>query len=495
MFLKFSLSKKIIIKIAISLILLLILAAIYFASLSYFHQQILMKQKIAIINLSDYNKAAASTDKDTKATEDTATSSNFIQKIDNELSSLYSFFFELPQSDKTSDSSNGEKSSTLILGSFPYTLSIVDKDKTNLRFDGVTSAVTFSLNYEWTTASEEVVATNKNKFNAYSFNQFKGPYNDKNCLQNNCLEQKGNKLYYNGRPVSLPISIKNLQAISIGIIANRFVVGFTSKNTEYQAEAFYFDNLKFSKIPNLKTIYSSNFGLLGFGGEANDFLVIYGAYKGQIFRVRDGQVINLDKFTSHRLMNNGFKAEIIKVKNNNYVNWYITSATVSNPQFIKLWQDDKGEIVGAVSLLNELKISDQLELKLLDVTSNKASFLAHLKSDTQDYWQVFNDYGFKNKQTANLVTLPLSHNSSNAEVFVKKIGLSELSLDTQGQPFVKTEVSFDGSTWKKITWGNNIDFEQKGSKSYFIKIIFSPVINSFYSPFIDNIMFTYLYSI
>lgn len=496
MFSKFSSFKKIVIKLVIWLVSLLILIIIYFLSLSYFHEQILAEKKTTVINLNDYNTVVANNNS-VKPIEDIATSSSIIQKVGNEIVSFYSFFFELPVS-KQATNINSEEKNNLInyLGSFPYTPAIIDNKKTDLRFDGITSAITFPLNYDWTMAGQEVVTANENKFNSYQFNSFKGPYKDKRCLQNNCLEQKENKLYYNGKLLSLPVDIKKLQAVSIGIIANRFVVGFTLKNNDYQADAFYFDDSNFSKIPNFKTITSSYFGLLGFGGELDDFLVVYGAYKGQAFRVRGDKVIDLNKFISHALMNNGFKAEIVKVKNGNYANWYITSATIDNPKFIKLWQDDNGEIVGLISLVNELKITDQLvELKLLNAESNKVSFLAHLKSNDYDSWQIFNDYGFKNKQIATLLTIPLAHNNSNEEVIVEKIISSELIMDTQGEAFVKTEISFDGLKWQKIIWGKNIDFNQVSSKSYFLKMIFSPVTNPFYSPYISSILFNYSYYI
>jgi hypothetical protein len=356
----------------------------------------------------------------------------------------------------------------------------------------------FPLNYDWALATPELAEANKSKFNGYKVNSFKGPYEDKRCIQNNCLEYKGNKLIYNDKTISFPSGVKasEIYAVSLGTLSDRFLVGFTLKGGEYRAEVFYFKDSKFTKIPNFKTITSSYPGLLGFGGEPDDFLIIYGAYKGQGFRVQNNKITNLDQFFSYRFMNNGFKPEVIRAKSDNYINWYIYSSTLNNPQFFKLWQNDSGEIVGAASLLKDLNIKGQsAELKLLESKTGEVSLLVHTKIDAHDFWQLFKDHGFKNNQSASLITLPIYYDTKKSEIFIKKIYNSQIDLDSQGQSLVKVNFSINSSDWQEVKWGQNIDFKQDGTKVYFLKVLFLPASSQFYSPYIGSIIFSYVCNI
>lgn len=486
------LSKKFFIQLAIGIILLCLLVLIYFTALSYFHKCILANRASGseVVDLEDLD------DTNTPIVE-VATSTSIVEKINDKLLVIYSFFFSLPIPEELV-SSNEKDNSVLYLGSFPYTSAIVDNTKTSLRFDGTTNAIMFPLNYEWLPAAPELVEANKNKFNGYKVNSFKGPFEDRRCLQNNCLEYKGNKLVYNGKVLSFPSGIKasEIYAVSLGNISDRFIVGFTLKGGEYKSEVFYFTDSKFTKIPNFKTITSAYPGLLGFGGESDDFLIVYGAYKGQAFRIRGNKVTDLDQFVSYRAMNNGFKPEVIRAKSDNYVNWYIYSSSSNNPQIVKLWPDDSGEIVGATSFLKDLDIKGQsAEFKLLEVKSSEVLLLAHIKNDNHDVWQVLKDRGFKNDKSASLITLPVYYDVKKTEVFIKKIYNSEIDLDNQGQSLVKVNFSINSDDWQEVKWGQNIDFKQDGTKVYFLKVLFLPASSRFYSPYIGSIIFSYVCNI
>jgi hypothetical protein len=195
-------------------------------------------------------------------------------------------------------------------------------------------------------------------------------------------------------------------------------------------------------------------------------------------------------------MNNGFKPEVIRAKSDNYVNWYIYSSSSNNPQIVKLWPDDSGEIVGATSFLKDLDIKGQsVEFKLLEVKSSEVSLLAHIKNDNHDVWQVLKDRGFKNDKSASLITLPVYYDVKKTEVFIKKIYNSEIDLDNQGQSLVKVNFSINSDDWQEVKWGQNIDFKQDGTKVYFLKVLFLPASSRFYSPYIGSIIFSYVCNI
>jgi len=478
MFSKINLFKKIVGQIAIGLVFLFLFSLVYFYSILYFKNNLLPEQRtINVSKVTNTFRNPVSDDSPIVATVPMAAPTTVAEKISKEISSFYNFFFELPASSYEPALSNNRmlENKTLYLGSFPYTSAVVDSAKTNIRFDNVSSAIFFLPNYSWEKSDQNLIKANKNKFSNYQVNNFKGPYNDKRCLENNCLELKDNQLFYNGKLLILPTEIKisNLKAISLGTVSKKFLVGFTLENNGYQGEVFYFDGLKFSKIPNFNQITSAYFGLLGFGGEESDFLIIYGAYKGQAFRVKDKKIINLDKFFSYRPMNNGFKAEVIKVKNSKYTNWYIYSSTLNNPRFLKLWEDDAGEIIGEIALHDDLLISGKsAEFKLLEVKDSEAILLANNKFGDEESWQVFKDYGFLNSQPGTLITLPIYHNADNPEIVINKIYESEISLDKQGQPLVKAEFSVDGLNWQEVSFGKDLDFLQNPTKYYFLRLNF-----------------------
>ena len=493
MLIKKRLLKKVASQIAMGLVFLIFFSLVYFFSRAYFEEYLLANYKANSFSINNVNQSVASVpiENDTFV----ATTSVIIKKINNEIVDFYNFFFDLPAASSVSANlKSGESAGTTYLGSFAYTSANVDPSKTNLRFDSVTNGISFVPNYTWENASPDLISANKNKFDNYQENIFSGPGNDKRCLGNNCLEVRNNKLFYNNNFLALPFGLKSadLQAISLGTVASRWLVGLTIKDNGYRGEVFYFDGVKFSKLTNFNPVVSKYFGLFGFGGEDNDFLIIYGAYQGQAFRVQGDNITNLDKFFSYRPMSNGFKAEIIKAKNGSTANWYVYSATTNNPKLIKLWQDDSGAIIGAISLASDLKITgESAQFNLVAAQANSLTLLAKIKNNNQESWKVFKDYGFITDQEKVLVTLPVAHDALNSKIIINNIYESQLGVDSQGKSLVKIQFSIDGLNWQDLPLGKDLNFPQAATKDYFLKLNFAPTTNHFYSPFVSNIIFSY----
>ena len=467
-------------RIVIGLIFLTFLSAVYFFSALYFERMVLAKKTFK--------------DGDTQMIP---TPSTISQKVGEKMNSFYSFFFDLPEAVSSPEMLEGTKDYTLYLGAFSYTLALVDLTKTSLSFEGVSNAITFKPDYHWETPEPQLLVQHEDKFDKYKINSFDGPYDDKRCLDNNCLEVKGNKILYNAKVLALPsgIKAKDIHAISLGNVGSKWLVGFTLKRNGYEGEVFYFDGIKFSKIPNLKTISSQYPGLFGFGGIESDFLVIFGAYQGQAVRVQGEKISNLDKFFSYRVMNKGFKPEIIRAQSDNYINWYIYSSTKDNPHFLKLWEDGNGEVAGIISLLADLKITDPAaEFQLVEAAPDHVSLVAKVKGNGYESWHLFEDYGFINDSTKKLVSLPTIYDSNISPIYIQKINENSVYVDDEGKKLVKIEFSLDGSHWQELQFGKNIDFVQKATDRYFLRVTFLSPGNKFYSPYVDKIVFSYLYN-
>lgn len=379
------------------------------------------------------------------------------------------------------------------LGSFGYSFSNIDETKTNLYFDKTATAIFFPPDYEWRDAIAE--ASDKEDFKAIKFNDFKGPYNDERCLNDNCLEQRGNKLYYNGRVLAHPSSVRNLdiEALSIGALQNRWLVGYTIKKKDgYEAQAFYFKGGKFTKILFPEPLSSPYFGLFGFGGIEDDFLIIYGAYQGTAYRVRGERVIKLDKLFGLRVMDKGFKPEVIRAVRDSDVSWYIYSQSLNHPQLIKLWQNGGEEIVGEQTFPDLFFGHKSAGFRLRAVFPDRVVLGAEL-TDSKDNksFKTFTDKGFKNTSEGNLVTRPISHDGGKSEIIIKKIARARLEINEADRSLVKFLFSSNGVDWRNIPLGENSDFTTSKIKSYFLGLIFPPSQDRFYSPFVSGISFDY----
>jgi len=377
--------------------------------------------------------------------------------------------------------------------------SSIDNTKTTLYRDKTAVAIFFPPDYGWQSADDSTVAQSKNDLNIFHFNNFTGPYNDERCLGNNCLKQQDNSLYYNGQHLNLPAAInsQDVIAVTIGAISNRWLIGLTLKDgTKYQGQVFYFDGQNFSPLLSAGTtpgpISSVYSGLFGFGGEANDFLVIYGGYEGKAYRVRGSNLTDISQFFPIRVMDGGFKAEAIKTVNRNEVNWYVFSLTSGRPWLMKLWQNGTSDIVGEAVFKDFISASTQsAAFKLLAISANQISLLAKITNDNADSWQVFTDRGFKNEAPGTLVFTPIANNGVASPMSIKKIAISDLGLDQTSASLAQFSFSADGSNWQNIPSGKNIDFTSPVIRYFFLKVAFPAFQDKFYSPFLTSVSFDY----
>lgn len=378
---------------------------------------------------------------------------------------------------------------------------LINASASTLFRDDSAAAVYFPPDYSYQPASAEIIGRYKNEFNQIYLNDFTKPLSiiDKRCLGQNCLEQRGKKLIYNGKEISLPREIKESEmvALSIGSLEKTWLVGITlKKGVDYQGRVFYFDGKKFTPYlfpGNQESIISPYIGLFGFGGNESDFLIIYGAYRGLAYRVQGGKNTDISRFFDFRVMAKGFRPEVIKANSEQAANWYIFSSSLEHPQLIKLWQNQAGEIIGEAVYQNIFSYSGEtVSFRLINVSTKEFSLLARVKQGTIETWQIFTDRGFKNSNPGELIFNPILIDS---EIIIEKIANSRLGSAESPCPEGKFSFSTDNSNWQELPQGDNLnkDFRTPVKDNFYLRVDFPAQANKFYSPFLAEVLFDFYY--
>lgn len=381
----------------------------------------------------------------------------------------------------------------------------IDKQRTSLYWDETATAIFFPPVYDWREADSSLYAQGDNYFSNLALNYFAGPYNDRRCLGNNCLEQKGDNLYYNGQILAWPPALNSadIVAVSISALTERWLVGVTLKEGgNYRGRVYYFDGRQLTEIKTPAPLTSLYFGVWGFGGEESDFLMIYGAYDGIAYRVRGDRLTNISEFFAIRAMNQGFKAEVLKVGQGLNTTWYVYSSTMNRPRLIKLWQNRSSEIVGEAFFPNlaegsALSTAQSATFKFLSSDTAGINLLAEIKNqDGSSARKVFRDRGFDNSSAASLVTIPISNDGANSEIIIRKIAQAKLGLDAGSKTFVKYLFSADCQTWRDLPSEKNVDFITPALQHFCLKVVFDGAGfegggAKFYSPYLSSMMFNY----
>ncbi|MFA5154973.1 MAG: hypothetical protein WC453_00915 [Patescibacteria group bacterium] len=385
-------------------------------------------------------------------------------------------------------------------GSFAYSQVNFHLSGSAIRFDNETRGLSFYPDYAMSGAGSQLLGTAVQKsLQDAAANDFNGPYADRRCLGNDCLEQKDWELFYNDRYLDLPLSSSSLTAVSIAGLQKIWLVGLTFRAGEgYRGRAFRFDGREFTEIVTPSPITSLYPGLFGFGGEDDDFLVLYSADQGTAYRIRGGrftEAINISRFFNIRGPLAAFKAEAIKVVNGSDTVWYIYSSTLSRPRLLKLWQNRTAEIVGSLSFDNFPGSRAKAALfRKLDVSTGQIR-LAALVRDYRggEDWQIFSDRGFKNTKPVSLATPALGKLSGGAAYRIISIANSALDIDPPSQDKVKWLFSTDNKNWRTVPLGRNLEFKTATANSYFFRLDFPASGDKFFSPFISAIFFDYYF--
>ncbi|MEI6529786.1 MAG: hypothetical protein WCN88_05355 [Candidatus Falkowbacteria bacterium] len=415
------------------------------------------------------------------------------------------------QEEKTAEGNTSENAlnnkqsgdpSSLIFSSFFDSFAsnhLIDETATSMYRDDLVTAVYFPPLYSFELAPIDIITKNKKNIDDIYLNDFLRPLNiiDKRCLVGKCLEQRGARLIYEGKSLSLPedINDSDIAGLSIGALEKNWLIGVTLKDgVNYLGRIYSFDGSKFTALSfgeKIEKISSSYFGLFGFGGAESDFLVIYGAYRGLAYRFQAGHITDISKFFDFRVMATGFKPEIIRATNGDLVYWYVYSSSLARPHLIKLWQNKRGEIIGEADF--RYMFSDTGEaasFKLMNTSDREFVLLARLKKETTETFKIFSDRGFDNKMPGELIFNPIGVDS---EIIIKTIANSKLGSPTA--PCLESKFSFstDNKNWQELPCGENLNFANPVKNNYFLRVDFPAQSDKFYSPFLDEVLFDFYY--
>lgn len=389
---------------------------------------------------------------------------------------------------------------------------LIDFERTNLRRDHLAAAVMFPPEYIIEEATVSDIRAAREELSSLSFEAFPASSSEyllsaafeKRCLGSGCLEQRGGRIFYEGKELALPseLSRRQIMAVTLGSLSKKFLVGFTIKNEAgdeekgYEGLVYFFDGKKFSKIIREGEVVSRYFGLFGFGGEDDDFLVIYGAYLGKAFRFQGNRVTDISSFFDYRFMTKGFRPEVVVAKKGKTHQWYIFSLSSYKPRLIKLWTDKNDNITGEIDYPEIFSGSDQqAALKLLSVSDEEIKLLVFSSGNGLENWRVFRDRGFINQDQGELVFKPIINDFTEPEIVVEKLANS--SLGNKETPCPEGVLSFspDSFSWQTVTQGYylNKDFNSLHISKYFLRVNFPAQKDKFYSPFLSEVLFDFYY--
>jgi len=193
------------------------------------------------------------------------------------------------------------------------------------------------------------------------------PAQEEYCLTKGCLTITGTDLNYQKKKVAWPSELKKVQIINISVysLKSDWLVGVVYKSDNKESGRAYrfngrsFTNLDPKNSVSLVSRTSFEGARFGFGGDDDNFMVLYGGYDLLGYQVVGGQITNLQSFFSLRLADGGFSPMVIKQTRKTgtlpaETLWYICSRTASQPRLIKLWQNGSTSVKGVLSLTETL---------------------------------------------------------------------------------------------------------------------------------------------
>lgn len=314
------------------------------------------------------------------------------------------------------------------------------------------------------------------------------------CIGRRCLSRIGSALTLDGVPVALPEVSGELSSISVGALGTTWVVGEVRKENEsYYGELYYFDGGHFASVfsPNGDagtTPFVSKYpGTFGFGGDANDWIAVYGAYDGMGYQFRQGETPHpLTNLFGIRLMGGGFRPLVFHDADSGA--WYVWDASGKGIRFLKLFEDRNGLIVGVTDLSGPLFTSLGADAQTLGAAPRDGKMVLEfgLRGGGVSYRELV-DRGF----TGGSYTI-VSSNLNGRDAAVRRARIGRTVLEAGG-----TQVSFSLANkegdWMPVKVGEWLTFPDPEGKSLFWKAEFTGdgSQSTGLSPFFDLIQIEY----
>jgi len=393
------------------------------------------------------------------------------------------------------------RDASLVYSSFSDSFSGVgwlNQEETNVYQDRVVTAMTFPPRFEWRRVSrlnvpEDVVLRVGSRRSDGSVLR---------CLDGRCLVQKGEDIFFvseeflasydNGRyRVELPsvYGNRNVVKVSIGALETRWLVGIVEqRGGEYIGRVYYFypENEVFEEVSESLVFKSRYQGRIGFGGDDESFLVVYGAYEGQGYHVKEGELHDITRFFGIRVMDDGFEPLVIKQGKGTASTWYVVSNTRGTPKFVKLFQNETEDIVGAVDLTNSLFAGD-IESALFYPFRENGDLRGRLvdASGSEEFWE-FEDQGFVKTEGKDVVSV----NINNYPAEIRYATIDRLSFSDKGAD-VAFYLSNNEKDWIKTGPGVEVEFPDPKGRQLLWRLEMDPKGSNFVAPYIDKLGIQY----
>lgn len=381
----------------------------------------------------------------------------------------------------------------------------IDWHKTNFYYDQVTTAFTFLPDYDWLTRGAcadrfcGLTAADWNFPEIEQENDFAG-ITEEYCLSGRCLRHENLNLYYQGKKIDLPTEVRSVELRNITIypLNSDWLVGFVFYNNgQEQGRAYRFDGRNFSNLDEKNTIsLISRDGFegarFGFGGDEDNFLVLYGGYDLLGYQVVRGLLFDVSNFLGLRVADGGFAPSIFKHEIDGEVLWHICSRTAGKPKLIKLWQNSSGNIKGSLSLteplLKEKEGAESAWCRPGDVSGELELIVA--KRSAYE-WRTFRDKGFRQQDGYQITTKNLFKESGE----VLKVNFNDLkACDDQicDQVNLFQSLSFlisgNGADFWSATLGKEVVFPASSTGIYWTIKADSHSEKAHYSPWVDGLL-------
>jgi hypothetical protein len=337
----------------------------------------------------------------------------------------------------------------------------IDTNLTNFYYDNITTAFIFSPQYNWL---EKGFCQNSYcglEALDWNFPKIGGDENSKYCIGEKCLEIVDKSIFLNGNEINVPSNIRDFEIKNINIypLSSSWLVGFVFQDGALEkGRAYIFNGNSFSDLDpqdEFPFVSRENFNRasFGFGGDDDNYLVIYGGYDFLGYQVTNKKKVDISRFFGLRVSGGGFTPIAIKQENGNETVWYVCSLTENSPRLIKLWQNETDSIKGSLSLTAKiLEDREKADSAWCRSGANLGELEVIISRGNNYYRRLLQDNGFEQKNNYRLVTRNLFSKNGELE---KVIFSNLLACDDKicGDEVAKNSLLFSVS-------GNGQDFFQ-----------------------------------
>lgn len=311
------------------------------------------------------------------------------------------------------------------------------------------------------------------------------------CLTNGCLRKsEDNKLFFKDRVLLLPPELEGevIRELTIFALKAKWLIGIvTGVATQERAWVYSFDGLAFSPLitdssdHQIYSRYRRGGGKVFFGGDDNDFLILYPAYDAAAFRWRNNNIEDISRFFDLQVLAASFSAQIFKLREKGETNYYICGLSEHRPLLMKIWSQDEESSGGALDF-SPLYFKNNFQAEqILCARSNVNSLaIAARKGGSQELWN-FTDLGFDHSKVRQVRSV----NLQSREVAVKAAVIADMEIIANGSDY-SFSLSNKANNFQAINPYLWHYFEEENDEIYW-QLTIQPGENNYRSPWFSHV--------